>query len=57
MMNAPALDDSNFGLHFAKWHIKLHRVLKKKSQAFHLDSTPLTPEQSPSFTVTISDTR
>lgn len=56
MMNAPAMDDSNFGLHFAKWHIKLHRVLKK-SQAFHLDSTSLTPEQSSSFTVAMSDTR
>lgn len=29
-LNAPALDDANFGLHFAKWHIKLHRVLKSQ---------------------------
>ncbi len=54
MLNAPGLDDSNFGLHFANWHIKLHCVLK--SQAFHFDSRSSPSEQSPSFMVHISDT-
>lgn len=46
MLNAPVVDVSNFGLHFAKLHIKVHRVLKSQAS--------LLPERSPSFTVYIS---